>query len=796
MDRQAPRPPGVIPITSHPASQPYALELPEPLTHLFGREADLAGLHDLLASGARLITLTGPPGIGKTRLALEAARAWSAAGGRDARFISLAAIDDPSLVLPTIAHGLAVQANGRAALLDRIAVATRDGPLLVLDNFEQVTVAALDVLELLNRAPLLTLLITSRARLRLGGEREWPVRSLALPRPATPPSLAALRATPALALLLDRARALQPDFALTETNATALAAICHRLEGIPLALELAAPWLRLFSPETLLERLDQRLSLLRGGAHDLPPRQQALADAIAWSDNLLSPAERLVFHQLAVFVDGWTLEAAEAVCGREQPAGGVLTALAALLDKSLILRTSEPEGTPRFGMLEMVRDYAAQELAAAPDADEIARRHAMHLATFAQEARPHLFGPDQPAWLGRLEHELGNLRAALRWLIDHGRRDDGLRLAADLENFWLVHDHLEEGQRWLEAALALNEPAAPENLARARRALAVLMLRRGDYDRARSLYQVNLVFARERDDRRLVAQTLLDLGTLDGIGGDLTRAAAHFQDAVALGRQVDDRRTVARALNQLGELARHRGDDASAAAFYAESLALWRVLAEQERIAMVLHNLGPVVHRLGDRARANALLTESLDLSWQLRNRHGAAICLIGIAGACGAGWSESTRAARLLGAADAFRASIGVQWEPVDQSEYDRSLATVRARLDEIAFDEAYRQGRNLTLAAAVELARRMLDEAAADTRASAGRAPDARRPPGGLTRREYEVIQHLALGQTNREIAASLSIAEKTVEMHVSNALHRLGLRSRTQLAAWLATRGERPS
>lgn len=777
--------------------------LPQPLTPLIGREAELDALLQLLhRDGTRLVTLTGPPGIGKTRLALAATSEWQRVTGCAVHYIPLAAVRHPNFVLSALARALGLPTARREPLIDRLVAALRGPPtLLVLDNFEHVVAAAADVADLLTRCPRLIALVTSRAVLRVRGEHRWTVPPLAVP-PADAP-VATLPSYASVALLLDRARAVDPTLTLNDANAASIASICRRLEGIPLAIELAAARLKVFSPAMLLGRLERGLPELRGGARDLPARHQTLYDAIAWSDGLLEPEERRLFQQLAVFVGGWTLEAAEAVCAEDtSPAvqQAVLDGQASLLEKSLIYRTAGPDGAPRFGMLGMIREYALEHLKSNGDWDTLRARHAAYYLARVEETAAHLYQADQALWMERLEQELGNLHAALRWLIDHGEKEDALRFGAALENFWLVHDHLGAGQRWLDEILAMPGDAPPLVAAQARNALATLLVRQGEFTRARALYEINLVLYHEIGDEALHVQTLLDLGSLHFITGDLARATQYFEDTLARGWRVGARRTVARTLNRLGEIARLRGDDETAAAHYEESLVIWRVLAEKERLAMVLHNLAPVVARQGDQRRAAALFDESLSISWELRNIHGAAICLAGIAGAVGGGWAEAIQAAKLLGAADAFRASIGVQWEPTDQAEYERSVSVARAVLGDAAFAAAWTSGQAMTLADAVDLARRLLATGAVGGRRHSSLPRPRRSEQGrllsGLTRREYQVAVEVSLGRTNREIADRLSISEKTVEMHVSNSLSKLGLRSRAQLAVWVAASAQASS
>ncbi len=778
-----------MPVTHPDEAAPTTL--PGALAPLVGRAAEIAAIRALLArADCRLITLTGAPGIGKTRLALAVA-----AAERDVTVVSLAPIRDPALVIPVLARALDVRIRAGTPPLAQLAAALRPRTaLLVLDNFEHVVEAGPQVAELLAACPGLKALITSRSVLRVRGEHEFVVPPLALPDLFRPLPPAALGRCEAVAFFAQCARAILPDFCLSEANARAVAEICVRLEGLPLAIELAVPRLKLFSPDALRDRLERLLPWLTDGPRDLPARQRTLRDAIAWSHDLLDEDERRLFRRLGVFVGGWTLAAAARVCADADAAGDTVAAgVASLLDKSLVRRLPHPDEDVRFGMLETVREYALEQLAERGEADALRCRHAGYYADLAAETEPKLYGPEQAAWLERLEREHDNLRAALAWLLDRGEAEAALRLVGNLRNFWIVRDHLAEGQRWAEAALAAGPDAPAMTRARALSAAASFALRRGDYPLARAGFTEELGLLRTLGDKRHVAQTLLNLGQVANIEGEHAQAVALFEESMSLARAIGDRRTLARALNQLGEIARHNGDDARAAGRYEESLSLWRALGERERIAMVLHNLGPVVARLGEPQRAVALLSESLALSWGLRNTHGIAICLFAVAGVV-APWAPGP-GARLLGAADTLRASIGVHWEPVDRAEFERSVAAVRARIGDAAFQTALAQGAALTMADAVACAREAL------ALEPASRIPRAAHPGpavayGGLTRREREVVAQVALGRSNREIAAALSIAEKTVEMHVSNSLGKLGFRSRAQLAAWAATQGAQQS
>ena len=433
-----------------------------PLTPLIGREAERAALCDLVCrADVRLVTLLGPPGIGKTRLGVQVATDLQEAFAAGVWFVPLAPLREAPLVIPAMARALDVHEVGGQSLLGTLVSALQDKQLLlVLDNFEQVVAAAPDIAQVLEHAPGLTLLVTSRAALRVTGEHVWTVPPLALPDLCQLPSLDELLASPAVQLFVQRAQAVHPTFALTEATAPAVAEICVRLEGVPLALELAAARSRVLSPQAVLARLDQRLGLLTGGAVNAPERQQSLRAAIAWSYELLPPEAQALFRRLGVFVGGCTLAAVAAVCQDEATRSGsgevpLLDHLATLVDQSLLQPTSSAEGEPRFTMLETLRAYALEQLDAAGETALVRQRHATYYVHLAEHAAPHLWGPDQAAWMERLEAEHDNLRAVLAWSrTPVGEAALGLRLAAALHEFWYWGGYISEGRAWLEGVLA------------------------------------------------------------------------------------------------------------------------------------------------------------------------------------------------------------------------------------------------------------------------------------------------------------------------------------------------------
>ena len=575
----------------------------------------------LLRDDVPLLTLTGAGGVGKTRLALAAAARATDAFADGTIFVPLAPLRDPALVVDAIAGALDVREAGGQPLRDLLIDALWDKRrLLVLDNFEQVAAAAPAIADLLAACPQLTVLATSRAPLHLRGEREFRVEPLALPDLAHLPDPATLAVSPAVALFRERAVAVQPDFALTEENAAAVAAICHRLDGLPLALELAAARVKTLSPEALLARLGSRLRLLTGGARDLPDRQRTLRDTLAWSDELLDVAERRLFYRLGLFTGGCTLEAAVAVAADEAGAAperedGVLDGMTSLIDTSLLRRGPGPGGEPRYAMLETIREYALDRLAADGEMAAIRRRHAEFFLGLTERAAAALAGPAQAGWLDRLATEYENLRGALDWLTRQDRATDaGLRLVGLLAPFWEAWGYLAEGRAWLEEALA-HSPDGPAALrAGAFDGAGRLAFRQGDYDAARALAGQGLALAREARDERLGARTLATLANVALQRGDHEAARAGHEESLALGRRTGDRAAVAHALARLGGIAWDRGEYARSRALLEEALALRRQMGDLLQIAHSLYSLGHIAWCQGDLLAARALNEEGLAL--------------------------------------------------------------------------------------------------------------------------------------------------------------------------------------
>jgi non-specific serine/threonine protein kinase len=737
---------------------PVPTNLPLALTSFVGRASELVLVRDLLGE-TRLLTLTGAGGCGKTRLALEVARALTRAAGEAAAYadgiwlVELAALagttaGGAALVPQAVAQALGLhEESGRPLLATLAAQLQPKALLLVLDNCEHLIGACAELAAALLRAcPHLRLLATSRAALEVPGETLYRVPSLAAPDPAQLPPPERLPAYEAVALFVARARARRSAFALTARNAPAVAAVCARLDGIPLALELAAARVSVLPVEGIAARLDDRFRLLSGGPRTALPRQQTLRATLDWSHDLLSEPEQVLLRRLAVFAGGWALDAAEAVCvGVGIEACELLDLLGSLVNKSLVLLEEwGPDGEQgRYRLLETVRQYGLERLAAAGEGAAVRGRHLGWCLALAEEEAAQLTGPQQGIWLARLDAEHDNLRAALAWARQSDQAERGLHLASLLQRFWDIQGYLREGRTWLEE---LYEQAPPDLLparARAARVIGVLVYRQAEYgtaatwferssamyhqlgagfsavvvqsqlanvaleqglfDRAVALYEECLSFFRSIEHTWHVASTLNNLGEAMRLQGAFARAAVCYDESLALYHRLEDTWSAASVLNNLGELAYQQGEYQRAAALSEESLTLNRQLGERQSIAPILLNLGNVAYRQGTYQRARTLYLESLAAYRRRDDPVGIARCLDGLA-LVAAMDGRREQAARMLGAAAALRISAGAVIPPANRARYDADLAGVRAAMTPEAFQAAWKIGQNMDLRQAID--------------------------------------------------------------------------------------------
>jgi predicted ATPase/DNA-binding CsgD family transcriptional regulator/transcriptional regulator with XRE-family HTH domain len=820
-------------------------ELPAPVAPLIGREREVAAVRDRLTNpDVRLVTLTGPGGIGKTRLALHVAAELGDRFADGACFVPLASVGDPDLVVPSIAQALGLREVGRSSLAERVKEHLRHRTLLLLlDNFEHVLPAATIVADLLAAAPGAKALVTSRAVLRLSGEHAVALQPLTLPDPASTPGVEQLARYEATRLFVDRAAAASSRFAVSEANAPTIAAICRRLEGLPLAIELAAARIRLLPPRALLARLESALGalpLLVGGAGDLPARQQTLRSAIVWSHDLLDADHRRLFHRLAAFAGGCSIDAAEAVCDAIGAVGlDTLTGLGTLVDHSLLLQEEpagavEPDGEPRFRMLETIREFALECLERGGEAAPVKQAHAAYYLALAE--RSELTSGAQAVWLGRLEAEHQNFRAALAWSLEHDA-ETALRLSGALWRFWYMRGHLSEGRRWLDRALAGAGDGQTAWRARAlcgagvlahyqsdhRRAAALceeslaisralgdrageaaalnglaLVARMGDYPAARALYEASLAIMRELGDGWGVAYTLTYAGIAAWIHGE-AGARPTIEEGLALFRRSGDSMGIARALNMLGDVAWAEGDLAAARASASEALAIMRETGDRLGSTRSVMTLAWVAAGQGDHALARRLYAECAAELNELGDSDSVALCLDGLA-VSAAELGQPASATLLLGAASALRDEISGGVPAAMRDRHERTVRTARAGLDGEAFAAAWARGRAMRPEQAIgeALASEASEpRAGAEPGSAAAAGPGGRRPApagGRLTAREREVAELVASGLTNRQVADRLVVAETTVERHVANIFAKLGVHSRAQVAAWAVVQPDR--
>jgi predicted ATPase/DNA-binding winged helix-turn-helix (wHTH) protein len=724
--------------------------IPVQRTPLLGRQKEVATARELLLrEDVRLVTITGPGGIGKTRLAGQLASELVAHFAGGTHFVALSSLRDPELMASVIVQTLGIREGRRQPPLeileDYLQRSLRAPMLLVLDNFEHLMEAAPTVAKVLAAGCLLKILATSRGALHLYGEHEFPVPPLALPDLQCMPAVEVLGQYPALALFVQRAVAAKPDFELNRENARAVAEICTRLDGLPLAIELAAARVKVLSPSSMQLRLTSRLQLLTGGARDMPPRQQTLRATMDWSYDLLSALEQKLFRRLSVFVGGWTLEGAEAVCNIEGDLDlDWLDGMASMVDKSLAEQAPPMMGESRFEMLETIREYALGKLEASGEKFPTKRAHAAYCLVLAEEQAVAQCGSAGTEWMERFAIEHDNFRAGLEWLTESGDAEWGFRLGAALFRFWEMREYLAEGRARLGKLLKVAKAATPSKArARALFAAGVLATGQGDYASAAALTSESLDIARLLLDDQGAAVALNAMAVIARDRGDIPVARALFEESLVLWRQLGEQQAVARSLSNLANIAQLQGNDVLARSLYAECLSLFRGLGDQTGVAWSLNYQGDVARGQGDSEAARKLYEEALAIFRKLEDRWGMAGTLAdlgslaregedyptalslyrrsikifqeldhkrGIARllecfACSAAVQfDAKRALRLAGAAAALRESLGAPLTPADRAKLESSLHRAQQALSGEAVEAAWLEGRTLTVDQAIE--------------------------------------------------------------------------------------------
>lgn len=774
------------------------INIPMPLSTFIGREKEISEVKRLISEN-RLVTLTGAGGSGKTRLAMKVAREFLEKSESNVRFIELASLGDPSLVTQEIASILNIRDQSSRPLLDALVYFFSMHPsLLILDNCEHLIEACAEVIDtLLQKCADLKILTTSREVLRITGEAAWIVPPLSLPEvqawkspTSAQEALGEYQSSESVQLFIDRARNSSPGFELTTNNGAWVAEICRRLDGMPLAIELAAARVRTLSVRQIAERLDDRFALLTSGSRTAPERHQTLVATLDWSYDLLTVREQKVLQRLSVFAGGATLESVVTVCrGDEVESDNVLGILTSLVDKSLVIVDRFENLEIRYRLLETIREYALEKLTKLNEVEHVKDRHLDYYLQFAEEAEPKLKGAEQHFWYERMETEHDNLRAALGWALDSQNADAGLGLAGSLGFFWLTHGHLREGRDWVEKALKQRPTTSTALIANALKHLGIMLIQieRRNLDRADQLLGESLDMYQKLDNKQELADVLNIRGIHATLRQEYAEAKQFLNESLALRREIGDPWSIANTLQNFTTIALQKHHYERAKAYAEETIAWFERAGDQRGATRNLMDLAYIATMDGDLARAVTLLTESITKLALLKDIRSVVVGLESLA-ALEMKQDDPKRAALYYGAIKTLKETYSLPPSLVTGYEdFEKDITTVKEGLSDREFAHFWEKGRAMSLEQVLEYVLHAKDEPAPD------QAEKERF--GGLTAREREAAVLIAQGMSNREIADAMTVSIRTVETYITRILGKLNFNSRVQIATWVIENGISP-